>query len=103
MSPVSAYPRACGPMTTPPRIRNNTCGGRPGTSLVMIGASAATVITSSRDNSELGLTGQPPPIPACASANAAFSSFAPPPSTSATDFFTALTRVLSTMSALDRS
>ena len=42
-------------------IRNSTCGGRPGTSREMIGATAAIVVTSSRDHRELSVTGQPSP------------------------------------------
>ena len=54
-----ANPRTWGPMRMPPRIRNNTCGGRPGISREMIGAMAATVITSSSDHSEVVLTCRP--------------------------------------------
>src|SRR6478735_327083 len=58
MSPESANPSTWGPMTTPPMIRNNTCGDRPGTSREMTGATAATAVTSSSDHRELSLIGQ---------------------------------------------
>ena len=60
MSTASAQPSTEGPMTMPPRIRNSTWGGRPGTSRETIGASAATVITSNSDHSELSLIDQRP-------------------------------------------
>jgi hypothetical protein len=54
--------------------------------------------------SRLALTArQPPLMPACASARAALSCLAPPPSICATDFLTALASVVSTVSPFARS
>ena len=69
----------------------------------MIGTLMAVPIATGKDIAGSLAHLAQPPMPACASASAALSFLAPPPSTWATDLRTALVRVASTVVALPRS